>query len=133
MKTATQYKVNKDLFKSYVAERMSNEDEENPTRKDLIINVGNCLKSEYLFPQNIMRYKTVKNCLKEWLMGLPSCVNVDYNYYDIKNIFKSMEEEGSFFEELTEDQQYIEFENYWVMIAEALNDIHREETGLNLY
>ena len=66
-------------------------------------------------------------------MGLPSCVNVDYNYYDIKNIFKSMEEEGSFFEELTEDQQYIEFENYWVMIAEALNDIHREETGLNLY
>ena len=126
-----QYKINTELFEDYVKSSICNE--ENQTTKQLIENLADCLKSEFLYTNNIVRYKTVKNCLIEWLMGLPSCINIKFYYSDIIELYKAMEEGNSFFDDLSEDNQDLALNDYFTLVAEALNSIHKKETGLNIY
>lgn len=126
-----QYKINTELFEDYVKSSICNE--ENQTTKQLIENLADCLKSEFLYTNNIVRYKTVKNCLIEWLMGLPSCINIKFYYSDIIELYKAMEEGNSFFDDLSEDNQDLALNDYFTLVAEALNSIHKKETGINIY
>lgn len=126
-----QYKINTELFEDYVKSSICNE--ENQTTKQLIENLADCLKSEFLYTNNIVRYKTVKNCLIEWLMGLPSCINIKFYYSDIIELYKAMEEGNSFFDDLSEDSQDLALNDYFTLVAEALNSIHKKETGINIY
>ena len=50
--------------------------------------LADCYKSEYSFPDNLRRYKTHQNCFANWLMGLPSSFNVDFENYRIIEIAK---------------------------------------------
>ena len=126
-----QYKINTELFEDYVKSSICNE--ENQTTKQLIENLADCLKSEFLYTNNIVRYKTVKNCLIEWLMGLPSCIHIKYLYSDIIELYKAMEEGDSFFDDLSEESQDLALNDYFTLVAEALNSIHKKETGINIY
>ena len=128
-----QYKINTELFENYIKNSLYNEDKENQTTRQLIENLADCLKSEYLYANNIVRYKTVKNCLINWLMGLPSCINIKFYYNDIIELYKAMEEGDSFFDDLSEDNQDLALNDYFTLVAEALNSIHKKETGLNIY
>ena len=40
--------------------------------------VFDTFKREYCYPANLKRYGTPERCFKEWLMGLPSVVSVEY-------------------------------------------------------
>jgi hypothetical protein len=48
--------------------------------------VANCFLSEYCFPNNLKRYGTYQNTFANWLMGLPSCINIDFEHYKILEI-----------------------------------------------
>lgn len=133
METLKNYRIDSDLFTNYVASRMINEDSPEATEKELINHVADCLKNEYLFSQNIQRYKTVKNCLIEWLKGLPSCLNIEYTYFEITNIFKAMETEEASIEDMTEEENIIAMDRYWVLIAESLNNIHYKHYRVRIY
>ena len=45
-------------------------------------------KSEYSFPYNLRRYGSHQICFQNWIMGLPSCFNVDFENYRIVEIAK---------------------------------------------
>lgn len=121
-----EYSIDNEKFKTYVSSRMCNEDKEGCSEKELINNIVKCFESEYLFPNNLKRYKTVKNVLIEWLKGLPSCLNVDFYYFDIINIYKSLELDGFSYDELNEEQESKVLDNYWVLVADSLNQIYIE-------
>lgn len=40
-------------------------------------------KSEYCYPQNLQRYGSEQNVFAQWLMGLPSCINIAFENYRI--------------------------------------------------
>lgn len=46
-------------------------------------------KHEYCFSDNLKRYKTEQNVFTEWIMGLPSVFNVDFENYAIIQLLKS--------------------------------------------
>ena len=56
--------------------------------KDKLQFVADCFKKEYLFPDNLKRYGNYQKVFENWLMGLPSCFNVDYENYIIIQIAK---------------------------------------------
>ena len=45
-------------------------------------------KSEYSFTDNLRRYGSHQICFQNWIMGLPSCFNVDFENYRIVEIAK---------------------------------------------
>ena len=50
--------------------------------------VADCFNSEYAYPENIRYYGSYLNCFKNWLQGLPSCFNVDFENYRIIELAK---------------------------------------------
>jgi hypothetical protein len=56
------------------------------TDTEKLQHVANCFKSEYLFPNNLKRYGSYQNTFASWLQGLPSCINIDFQYCDILEI-----------------------------------------------
>ena len=117
--TLGSYRIDKDLFKKYVEGCLEE------GIKDIFEN----FKSEYVFPNNLRRYKTVFNCLVNWLQGIPSYLSIEFTYFGIRNVFKAIEQGRSNFEELSEDNQSIMYERYWPMIAESLVEIFEAKYG----
>lgn len=50
--------------------------------------IADTFKSEYAYPENIKYYGSYSNCFRNWLMGLPSCFNIDFENYRIIEIAK---------------------------------------------
>jgi hypothetical protein len=50
--------------------------------------LADTFKKEYCFPDNLKRYGSYQNIMTEWIMGLPSCFNVDFENYRILEIAK---------------------------------------------
>jgi hypothetical protein len=67
------------------------------------------------------------------MKGLPSCLNIEFTYYAIANIFKAMETGEVGFEDLTEDEQYRILDEYWVLVADALNSIHKKHYNVTIF
>lgn len=53
------------------------------TNKEKISFVFDCFLNEYCFKDNLKRYGSYQNCFANWLMGLPSCINIDFENYAI--------------------------------------------------
>lgn len=64
--------------------------------------LADTFKSEYLYPENVQRYRTTQNVLKNWIAGLPSCFNIDFYDFDIIRLGK---EWGALSEAATEKQE----------------------------
>ncbi len=136
MKLSKNYKIDLAKFTElYVKGCLSNEDAENEqTTAQLIIYLKERFKSEFCFSQNLQRYRgNKKELLKEWLLGLPSAIDIYFSYFDIANVLKSFEEGQNSFEELTEDEQTEVFENYWALIAESLNLLSIKHTNESIF
>lgn len=71
--------------------------------------------SEYGYENNLKRYGSLQNCFKEWLQGLPSCLNIEWENYKILQLAKNM---GSIPLDATEKQEDKILENYWNYMAQ---------------
>jgi len=76
--------------------------------------LADCFKSEFLYRDNLLRYGSYQNTFKEWLMGLPSCIDIAFENYRIIEIAK---EWGSIPENATEKQEDVVLENWFNLIA----------------
>lgn len=74
-------------------------------------------KAEYDNPYNRQRYKTLQNMLREYLAGLPSCINIEFTYFEIENLLR---EWGYLNEYSTEKKVEKEIDAYWNYISMAL-------------
>lgn len=71
-------------------------------------------KSEYCYPENLKRYGSIQNTFKNWLMGLPSAINVDFENYKILQLAVKW---GGIPENATEKQQDKILENWFNFIS----------------
>lgn len=74
-------------------------------------------KAEYDHEYNRKRYGSVVNMVKEYLLGLPSTINVEFTYFEIEKLLK---EWGFIHDRTTEKQLEQELDKYWNYLAMAL-------------
>ncbi len=91
--------------------------------------VADCFKDQYLFPDNLKRYGTYQEVFRQWLMGLPSCFNIDYENYRIIEIAK---EWGSIPIDATDRQEGKILSNWFNFIA-AKTIMLMGKHGINIY
>jgi len=77
-------------------------DKQLSTDKEKLQFVADCFNSEYGHKENIKYYGSYSKCFENWIMGLPSCFNIDYANHKIIEIAK---EWGSLPETPTEKQE----------------------------
>ena len=86
-------------------------------------------QSEYCFTSNLKYYKSFQNMFANWLMGLPSCFNVEFRNYYIIEIAKKWQ---SIPENATEKQEDRIIENWFLFIAHHTEMMCRKN-GIQLY
>lgn len=84
------------------------------TDKDKINAVYKEYEAEFCHDYNIKRYPNDVVRFSEWLMGLPSCINIEFQNYDILELAKKLHGVN----ELTEKQEDVILNNYWLHIAD---------------
>jgi hypothetical protein len=83
------------------------------TDQQKLLFLATTFKSEYCFKNNFIR-KTVPTVLAEWISGLPSCFNIDFNYCDILKAAKSF---GNLPETMSEKEEDKILQNWFNFIA----------------
>lgn len=71
-------------------------------------------KSEYCYPYNLQRYGSYQETFRQWIMGLPSCFNIAFSYYEIISIGKKW---GSIPQNATNKQEQKIINNWFNLIA----------------
>jgi hypothetical protein len=99
------------------------------TDKERIQFVMDCFHDEYCYADNMKRYGSYQNCFAEWLMGLPSAFNVDFENYRIIEISK---EWGSIPQDATENQEYKIISNWFNFIAAKFMQL-ASKNGIKAY
>lgn len=114
--TTTPRKQFNDLVNAYIlgAIDSSGYGKELTTDTEKLQFVMDCYQSEYAYPQNLQRYKTHQNCFANWLQGLPSSFNIDYENYRIIEIAKQW---GSIPQNADDRQEDKILNNWWNFIA----------------
>lgn len=74
-------------------------------------------KAEYDYEANRKRYGSLTNMVREYLLGLPSTISVEFTYFEIEKLLK---EWGYIHDRTTEKQYEIELDNYWKYLAVGL-------------
>jgi hypothetical protein len=79
-----------DFVSSYILNAIDGEGygKELNTSAEKLQFLANCFKDEYLFPDNLKRYGSYQEVLRQWIMGLPSSFNIDFENYRIIEISK---------------------------------------------
>ena len=83
------------------------------TDKEKLQFLYNTFTKEYCFPNNLKYYGSVYKTFENWLMGLPSCFNIEFMNYEILNLYKSWYN----LDVLTEKQENKILDNYWNFIT----------------
>lgn len=78
---------------AYVLDSICVEDEqgndlENVSDEEKVSYVFKRFEKEYNYLNNKIRYPNEQERIKNWLMGLPSCVNIAFMNYDIEQLGK---------------------------------------------
>ena len=84
------------------------------TDKDKVNAVYKEYEAEFCYDYNIKRYPNDVVRFSEWLMGLPSCINIEFHNYDILEMVKRLHGVN----ELTEKQEDTILNNYWMHISD---------------
>lgn len=84
------------------------------TAQQKLIFLATTFKSEYCFENNFKRLKTVQAILAEWVSGLPSSFNIDFNYCDI---LKAAHSFGNLPEKMSEKEEDKILSNWFNFIA----------------
>ena len=106
-----------DLYNNYLLESLDFDGYDLPkpkTNKDLINLFFGVFNSEVGF--NIARVGEYK-ALIDYLQGLPSCINIDF---DNHSIIERAKKYGSLTDNATEDDKYKLLVNYWAFMANKL-------------
>jgi hypothetical protein len=86
------------------------------------VELSNRQKIEYFFNEfenhanykyNLQRFPNIQERLKNWLQGLPSCINIVFSNYDILQLAKNLHNVESF----TEKQEDTIVQNYFNHVA----------------
>jgi hypothetical protein len=83
------------------------------TEQQKLLFLATTFKSEFCFKNNFIR-KTLPDVLAEWISGLPSCFNIDFNYCDILKAAKSF---GNLPEKMSEKEEDKILQNWFNFIA----------------
>jgi hypothetical protein len=125
---ATGTKTSK-LAKQYLIDSIDLENYDYPVQ---ITDVGKVKILYHIFNKEygwaIDRYGKVK-AIKEWLMGLPSSVNIVFSNYDIIELAKSW---GTLPINSTERQENKILDNYWNLMANNLNQLFEKVKNKNI-
>lgn len=100
-----------DKIEPYILDAINPEyyDEEAESVKDKLLFVHRTFHTEYVYPENLQRYKTYVELMAQWLIGLPGSVNIEFRNH---RILELGHEWGFLPEEPTEDQEY-DFLDRW--------------------
>lgn len=90
------------------------EEYQGETLKESLQNVVDAFDSEYNFDANKRRYKNIQQRFSEWLMGLPSALEIEYRNFAILELAKKW---GSIPENATERQEDKIIENWFNFIS----------------
>lgn len=89
------YKTNSKQFlahvNAYILDAINTEDynyEGLNTDKARLQFLADTFKGEYCYPENLRRYGSCQECLRQWIMGLPTSFNIDYENYRIIELAK---------------------------------------------
>lgn len=99
------------------------------TDKERLQFVCDCFKSEYCFPDNLKRYGSYQNTFANWLMGLPSSINIDFENCRIIEIAK---EWGSIPQDADDKQEDKILSNWFNFIAYKTFQLFRKN-GISVY
>tara|TARA_R100000278_G_scaffold54350_2_gene45329 strand:+ start:8837 stop:9208 length:372 start_codon:yes stop_codon:yes gene_type:complete len=83
------------------------------TPKEKLDFLFDCFESEFNYKNNQLRYPNFQNRFANWLQGLPSAINIPYQYNKILELSKNLLEVDTLSEKL-EDQI---IKNYWSFMA----------------
>ncbi len=72
----------------YLLDAISSDDREFANDTEKLQYVADCFKSEYCHEYNMRQYPNHQLRFAEWLKGLPSCYNIDYENYRIIELAK---------------------------------------------
>jgi hypothetical protein len=84
------------------------------TDKEKLEFLAQTFVGEYCYPENIRYYGTIQDVMKNWIMGLPSSFNIDFENYRIIEIAK---EWHSLRHNATEKSEDKIIENWFNLIA----------------
>jgi len=107
--------LNKKAF-DYILNAINSEDYnvEATTDKEKLQFLADTFTSEYCFPANLKQCGSYQNVLAEWIMGLPTAFNIDFENYRIIEIAK---EWGSIPADATERQEDAVIRQWFQFIA----------------
>lgn len=93
------------------------------TDHEKVIFLWETFNKEYVYPENIRRYGSLLGCFIEWLPGLPSCLNIEFENHKILQLAQKM---GSLAPNATEKQKDRILENYWIFMAKKAFSLFRK-------
>src|SRR5215831_13494528 len=99
---------------AYLLDAISSDDREFDNDFEKLQYLADRFKDEYLNEYNIARYGSYQNVFAEWLKGLPSSFNIDYENYRIIELAK---EWGSLPKNADDRQEDKILDNWWNFIA----------------
>lgn len=109
------YKMIMDYVKdSFNVDRLQETGKPLNNEHDICEAFKSCFHAEYFYDYNIRYYKTYQNVLANYLMGLPSSIDIAFENYKILKLAKLW---NSLPENATEKQEDKILENYWKFMA----------------
>ncbi len=102
-------------IKEYILAAIDFNDYGITTEKEKIAELMRRFNSEYWYPDNQSRFNySIVKALASWLQGLPSDINIAFEYWEIDRLLTSW---GYIKENSSDDKIQRERENYWLYIA----------------
>lgn len=84
------------------------------TDTEKLLFLADTFKAEFMHENTLRYYGTYQNCFANWLMGLPSCFNIDFENYRILEIAK---EWGSLPQDATDKQEDKVISNWFNLVS----------------
>jgi len=120
-------KETKQSIQKYVLDCINSENYgiETNTDKEKLQFLVDTFTNEYAYPQNIKRYGTIQNTFVEWMKGLPSSFNIDFENYRLIELGK----EWNFINDKSSEKEIDKYmERYWSGIYMALVALLRKHS-----
>jgi hypothetical protein len=135
MKTikGTQAENRNKAMKEYILNAIDSEgyDVTAETEKEKLQFLFDTFKKEYCYKENLAYYGSIQKTFENWLMGLPSCFNIDYENYRIIEIGKNW---GFLSQDADEKEEDDFLGQWWSKIFEtALSLARRNKVEINFY
>ena len=131
----TTIKTNSKAFTTLVSDYILNAIDSTPygieavTEAEKLQFLADTFKSEYCYPENLKRYGSYQNVLAQWIAGLPSVFNIDYENYRILELAK---EWGTLEQNANEAKEDKVIANWFNMIAfKTISLMRKHNINLN--